>query len=193
MRNSILQKGITLLIAVVILSAAISIALGISYIVFSELQINRGARESYKAFFSAESGRECALYYHWGNQVEFSGDISYWNPDDPCRGDCNALPACLGNSVSVNNIVTWHQHITGGGFDYHQFEFDLVDLNSPKRICASVNIKSTRTVGASGEPIKVYLFESLGTNCAASGPAAVNRTIETCYNPEESGCASYFP
>ena len=59
------KKGMALLLAVIITGAALSIALGIQSLMFGQLKLGQSARESHVAFFSADAGKECALYYLW--------------------------------------------------------------------------------------------------------------------------------
>jgi len=57
------EKGFTLLLAVLITSIILGISVGISVFVIRELLISSTGRESQKAFFAADSGVECALYW----------------------------------------------------------------------------------------------------------------------------------
>ena len=57
------KKGFTLLYATLVGSLLIAIASGIFNIIFKELQLSASSRESQFAFYSADSGLECALYW----------------------------------------------------------------------------------------------------------------------------------
>ena len=57
------KKGITLLIAVLTSSLLLAITLSIFSITIKELQISASSRESHKAFYAADAGIECALYW----------------------------------------------------------------------------------------------------------------------------------
>ncbi len=57
------KDGFTLLLAVLITSIILSMSVGISVFIIRELLISSVGRESQKAFFAADSGVECALYW----------------------------------------------------------------------------------------------------------------------------------
>jgi len=58
------QKGaVTIIIALVVLSAILLIAMAISKLVFSSSEIEKMSYSSYKSFYSSESGVEFYLYY----------------------------------------------------------------------------------------------------------------------------------
>ena len=63
------KKGITLLISVLTAGVLLSISLAIFNIAIKELVISSTGRESQVAFYAADSGIECALY--WDSQGEF--------------------------------------------------------------------------------------------------------------------------
>ena len=74
------SQGIALLIAVVTVSASMAIALGIAFIIFTELRINRSAAQSFGAFYAADIARECALYYMEGNADTSGSRNNYFDP-----------------------------------------------------------------------------------------------------------------
>lgn len=57
------KKGIALLIAVVAVSALLLISLAISDIAYKEQVISYAGRDSKIAFYAADTGAECALFY----------------------------------------------------------------------------------------------------------------------------------
>ncbi len=58
------QKGaVTIIIAMVVLSAILLIAMAISNLVFSSSEIEKMSYSSYKSFYASESGVEFYLYY----------------------------------------------------------------------------------------------------------------------------------
>lgn len=58
-----MNRGIALLFTLLIVGVAISISIGVFNIILGELEIGEGARESMRAFFAADSGVECILYW----------------------------------------------------------------------------------------------------------------------------------
>lgn len=58
-----MNRGIALLFTLLIIGVAISLSIGIFNIILGELEIGEGARESTRAFYAADSGAECILYW----------------------------------------------------------------------------------------------------------------------------------
>lgn len=59
------NKGFTLLFASLIVSLILSISLAIAHISLSQIILSSAGRESQKAFYNADSGLECAMYYEY--------------------------------------------------------------------------------------------------------------------------------
>jgi len=77
------QRGISLLITLFVMAIALSIVLGVSVIILSELQVIRGVGYSVVAFYSADTGVEKTLYYD-RKAVQL----------DWARGICNICTSC---------------------------------------------------------------------------------------------------
>ncbi|MBI5138476.1 MAG: hypothetical protein HZA95_01610 [Candidatus Vogelbacteria bacterium] len=63
------SSGYALLFAVLVASILLSAGLGIANIIYKELQLSSIGRESTKAFYYADSGAECAIY--WNGKLKF--------------------------------------------------------------------------------------------------------------------------
>ena len=57
------KNGITLLLAVFVSSLALTLGLGIFTLLFSELEFSGTSKESLIAFYAADSGIECAIFW----------------------------------------------------------------------------------------------------------------------------------
>lgn len=62
------KRGVTLLLAVLMSSIALSVGVGIFSLLFSEIEISGSIKDSMTAFYAADSGLECALY--WSSQID---------------------------------------------------------------------------------------------------------------------------
>ncbi|MEX0652400.1 MAG: pilus assembly PilX N-terminal domain-containing protein [Candidatus Paceibacterota bacterium] len=62
-KNKTQKRGFTLLVAVLISGVLLSIGLAIFNITIKELLLSSSGRESQFAFYAADSGIECALYW----------------------------------------------------------------------------------------------------------------------------------
>lgn len=74
------KNGFTLIFAVLIISVALSLSLGATNLVITQLTISRDIRESLEAFYAANAGAECALF--WDIQFKFDGpnEVSAFDP-----------------------------------------------------------------------------------------------------------------
>lgn len=186
------KKGVTLLLAVLFLSAALSIALGIFYIVYVQLQINRSARESHLALFSADAGKECALYYFQNYEQENPDSDStlggFWNPENPCLGRRCEIK-CAGLTVDVTPERPEEFNDKKSRFTF--------SLDNPSRgICVRrVTVDTEAKVDDQGtleydDDINYVYFRLLseGQNLCGAGSGIVNRSIEFCSSLDEGDC-----
>lgn len=87
------KKGVTLLLAVLVSSIALSVGIGIFSLLFSEIQISGSAKDSVTAFYAADSGLECAIYWEL---LENKGYL----PSSPFASGSGASITCNGTSYS---------------------------------------------------------------------------------------------
>lgn len=66
------QAGLTLLIAIIIISIVGSIGISLSFIASKQLSISKTRRESQSAYYAAEAGMQCALYWLLRDRETFS-------------------------------------------------------------------------------------------------------------------------
>lgn len=67
------NQGFTVLFAVLAASALLIMALGITNISYRETVLSGSARVADRAFYAADSGAECALYWDWQGAFPVSG------------------------------------------------------------------------------------------------------------------------
>lgn len=114
MNNNLNKKrGITLLIAVLTAGLLLSITLSIFNIAIKELIISSSGKDSHIAFYAADSGIECALYWDYRDAFETSG-----TSDIECAG------------TDIENV---------GGQEVSQFSIQIPD--SPA--CATITVTKT--------------------------------------------------
>lgn len=76
------KKGITLLLAVFVSSLTLTLGMGIFTLLFSEVEFSGTAKESVLAFYAADSGIECALYWDIQQNAFATSSTSSINCDD---------------------------------------------------------------------------------------------------------------
>ncbi len=92
MRKSINeQKGFTLLIAIIITSMLVLVSFVVVNVALKQLILATAAVESQYAFYAAESGTECALYW----DLPKDGSASAFSPPYNRQISCNAQSVTL--------------------------------------------------------------------------------------------------
>ena len=93
-KNKGLKEGFTLIFAVLIVSLLIAIAISISNIALKQLAISAVSRESQIAFYAADSGAECAIY--WDVQGPYlTPAFNFASPDTGSIGGTMSCGASL--------------------------------------------------------------------------------------------------
>jgi len=93
------NNGFVLFFSLIISTIVLSIISGIILIAYKELIISSTGRESQKAFYSADTGAECALYWDIKHPLVGYEDISIF----PNSSD-STLPGTIENGCSGSNI-----------------------------------------------------------------------------------------
>ena len=88
------KKGFVLLYAILIMSMLLALTLSITDLTMKERKLSRFGEESFSAFFAAESGMECALYW------DMIDDKS-WFRHDPINEPGGRIITCNGKDFLV--------------------------------------------------------------------------------------------
>src|SRR3989338_10991559 len=142
------SKGFTLFIAMVVMGTLLLIAAGITSLAVKQSFISSTGRESQHAFYAADTGIECALY---------------WDIQNPTGS--SAFKLSTGSQISCNN-----QTMTVGGNAISTFTFNLL----PDPYCVAVTVTKTGG-GGPGLPTS-QTFNSSTTWTAPAGVTSV--TVE---------------
>ena len=76
MKNRNFNKGVALLLAVLIMTIVSAISFGFSAFIIKELNISAIGRESMKALFASDSGADCAFYWEFKRNAFATTTIS---------------------------------------------------------------------------------------------------------------------
>ena len=82
-------RGFTLLMTLLYITATLSIGLGVGLLVMGELGLSGTGRESQRAFYAADFGAECALYWDLnGHKFPYNNNdaLSDVSINDGCGG-----------------------------------------------------------------------------------------------------------
>lgn len=150
------DRGITLLISIIITATLLLVATAIANIALKQLIIASSGRESQYAFYAADTGIECAIYWDVQNPSGFSAfstsTASYINCNQNASNPANPSPSLVGGTITSNFTITF----------------------LPDPYCAKVSV----TKNDDGTTI----IESLGYNtCDTSNSRRVERAVRVTY------------
>ncbi len=152
------NKGFVILYAVMISSMLLAIALGVANISLKEIKFGASAKDANDAFFAADVGIECALYY---DRTDPSNNAFTGGDDAPGM-------SCAGSSVTLDNP------------NPSVWTFKVLGLGSGGRGCANVtvdkHVDSLTTITSKGYNNK----GSLSENCIPDSNS-VERLLEAKY------------
>lgn len=155
------NAGFVLLLASLISGIVSIIGMVIFEITIKELSLSSSGRESQIAFYAADSGLECALYWDLVGYV-FDGDLD----NDP---DSN--PRCNGQSLDLSDVFM------EGDTTTYRF---VVNLSSPA--CANVFVYKRSVTDAEGNTSTRTHVQSRGYNtCNVDDPRRLERGVESRY------------
>jgi len=112
------RRGFVILFAVTISAVLLSIALGVANITLREIKFGTSTKDTNEAFFAADSGAECALFY------DISSESVFIDPDSP--------------SILCNNST-----ITANENQTSFWSFTISGLGSGGQSCAKVTVDKT--------------------------------------------------
>lgn len=168
------RRGMTLFIAVVIMGILLFISFAVVNIALKGTIFASLGRDSQYAFYAADAGAECALY--WDSK--------------PTNGSAFATSSagvssisCAGLSVQTNDEIsgTTTRALIGNGGDANPTSrfgmvFNLVG-NNPSNSCAVVTV----TKYYEGSNLKTYIKSRGYNTCDISNSRRVERGVEVTY------------
>ncbi len=147
------EKGFTLFIAMVVTGTLLLVATGMVALAYKQSLISASGRDSQLAFYAADSGLECALYWDVKNPTGQSAFATTTGTQINCNKD--------GNNPDNQWVV--------GGNPVSTFTITF----APENTCAVVEV----TKNNSSTTIK-----SMGYNtCSSTNPRRVERAIKATY------------
>jgi hypothetical protein len=177
------QKGFAMLFAVLVSSVLLSIGLSIFNLTVKELVLSSSGRESQFAFYAADTGAECALYW------DLKGDkIFATSTYDATRSPAN--PDCV-DVIGIPQLVTVTNYVGARTSTYAQTQFELTIPNIDAQgnsapYCAIVTVtKDNRDSGGNPDPHGIIgtTIDSRGYNtaCDSTDLYRVERALQITY------------
>ena len=159
-----------MLFAVVLSSIILAVTLGVANVTLKELNFTTSARATNDAFFAADAGAECALYY---DLVEVQGASGPVYPYGLPSTSVNTY--CAGTAIDLS---------AGLGTQAAPWVFYLYPLGSSKKACAKVSVYKDTSVTPNITNIISRGYDSGGdtsSDCSSTNPNRVERQIELNY------------
>lgn len=150
------KKGFTLFLAMVVTGTLLLIATGMVSLAVKQSFISVSGRESQLAFYAADSGLECAIYW----DIRNPSGASAFNIDTGTEIECNRDANNPGNRWTV------------GGSSVSKFTIYF----APEPSCAEVIV----TKSVNGE-VTSTTIESRGYNTCGSFARKVERAVRATY------------
>lgn len=148
-----MDKGFTIFIAIIVASTLLLIVAGVTSLAVRQSLISSTGRESQYAFYAADSGMECALYW----------DVKNFRDGTSAFATSTGVPIFCNNSGDLNV----------GGNPQSTFTFTL----SPDSSCATVTVSKFYQ----GSNL-VTSIESRGYNtCDSANSRRVERALRAVY------------
>ncbi len=157
------SRGIALYIAITITGALVLVSFAVVNLAIRQINISSAGRDSQTAFYAADSGAECALFWDVKNP---SGQTAFSTTTPQTTLSCNADASNpLNATISINR--------TSNG-PYATSTFNITFL--PRTYCATVTVAKNYSSGVR------TTIESKGYNTCASGALRrVERAIRVDY------------
>lgn len=158
------NSGFALLYAVMISSIILAMTLGVMNISLKEIKFSTEAKDTNEAFFNADIGAECALYYDIKNINFFSNPESGNIP----TGE-ESIIKCANLSITYPN----YNQINSNSWFYD--DFTISGLGNSGQGCAIVKIEKTDS------PEITTKITSKGYNNCVSNTNIIERELELNY------------
>jgi hypothetical protein len=167
------KKGFAMLFAVLVSSVLLSIGISIFNLTVKELILSSTGRESQFAFYAADTGAECALYW------DFRGTFIFATSTDS-RTSSPSSPDCV-DAVGTPQTITNNNYLSRTSSSaVTQFSLNIPNIDSQGNsapYCAIVTVTKTVSGGVTSTSI-----DSRGYNtCVTTDPTRVERALQVSY------------
>lgn len=168
------QKGFTLFVAVVISSLLLSIGLSLSNILLKQLVFSTTGRESQIAFYAADSGAECALYWDRKNADGSTSLDGAFATTTPTNIEILCGTGDASNVAKVGSFVKEISQDSKNATTTFYIDYTVLGENTDlaRKACAKVTVSkkyAELNVGSQVVPIQRTVIDSRGYNAPYEG------------------------
>ncbi len=166
------MRGFTLLFASLIVSLILSVGLAIAHITLTEFTLSSAGRDSQFAFYNADSGLECALYYE--NNIAATDEdkfFPYYDGSDIVGGtDADVSSLYCGEAFAENVVINEGSAIASTTTSF--------DIETASGSCFSVIVEKRSYSSVSTD---VYMESRGYSSCNTASPRRVERGLYTTF------------
>lgn len=155
------NQGFTLFVAMVVTGTLLLVSAGVISLAVRQSRIANSGKESQLAFYAADTGIECALYWEVQNPAGVSAFATSTGSTINCNKDAN------------NPSNEW---VVGGAATSY---FLMTFLPDP--YCAIIEVSKVEVVGADGTELKTVVTSKGYNTCDEYSPRRVERAIRLSY------------
>lgn len=169
------KSGFILLLAIILTAIILAVTAGVSNVTFRELTFSTSAKASNEAFYAADVGVECALYYDFKPASTPGGAVYPVFGNDAAAGHT----FCAGDDVSLDN---------GTGEPNDPWEFVVLSLGETHEACAIVSVvrdDSNPTLPVTRITSRGFNLGGDNANCVSTSINRVERRIEVDVVPQQ--------
>ena len=172
----ILRRGFTLLFSVLISTIVLAIGAAIFNITIKQLKLSAVGRESQFAFYAADTGAECAIYWDLKNN---GASLSAFLPNPDPGGSVEPINrdiVCSNTSLPKANRTRVNcEPYSGSGVCTDTFTYQIVAGSLTELACVQVKVTKQDVTYDT-------IIESRGYNtCDVSDPRRVERAVRVRY------------
>jgi Tfp pilus assembly protein PilX len=179
-RHNRKEKGFALLFAVLVSSVLLSIGISIFNLTLKELILSSSGRESQFAFYSADTGAECALYWDFKSTTNVMFATSTYSQTNNWRDASidSENPTCVSVALASDfkNPIQGTQTSAQTRFSLTIPNTDYLGNSAP--YCAIVTVTKSETGGIIGTTID---SRGYNTACDSTDVNRVERALRVAY------------
>jgi Tfp pilus assembly protein PilX len=168
-------KGFTLLYASLVVSLILSVALAIAHIMLTEITLSSAGKDSQKAFYAADTGLECALYYE--NNVPAADDFRFFRyRGGPGNSFVGGLASEISGTIECGERSPTGVNINNG--NANASTTTTFDIETSSGICFNIFVEKKKR----DEYSTFVRIESRGySTCDTDSPRRVERGLYTSF------------
>ncbi len=131
-------KGFTLFLALIVSSLVLAIGVSMGTIILKQLIFSSSGRESQLAFYAADSGAECAVYWH---RKDINGALaeSVFSTSSPAFSEIFCGTGGQGGGAQVGSFDKITDAVTNATTTFY-VNFSNTSINPADKACAKVTV-----------------------------------------------------